>query len=82
MAMQLEDDISQEVCAGAAQIVMGMFVNYFFAGFILGKVRVLDCWNALIRRGRTQHRGLPDHTENINKGMQLSCLQKILKFHT
>ena len=41
-SIPIPTQISQTVCADAAQIVMGMFVNYFFAGFILGKVRVLD----------------------------------------
>ncbi len=40
-------------CIRAAQIVMGMFVNYFFAGFILGKIpfRLSPSFRPMLQRG-------------------------------
>ena len=37
----------------SAQIIMGMFVNYFFAGFILGKVpfRLSPSFRPMLQRG-------------------------------
>ena len=47
------DSTSETRCVSRAQIVMGMFVNYFFAGFILGKIpfRLSPSFRPMLQRG-------------------------------